>query len=958
MEEINPYHVKDREHRGRDTILIVDDIEVNRIILQSIFERDYNLLEAENGEQAMVLLKQYHGNIAAVLLDLVMPQKDGYQVLAEMNDLHLLPECPVIIITSEDSPDNTVKAFDLGVSDIVMKPFEPVVVKRRVENSIALSRNQQDLQERIDEQAARLMESNAVMIDALSAIIEYRSVETGQHIQRIRMFTRILLEEIAGNFPELGLDRRQIDIISSASSMHDIGKIAIPDTILNKPGRLTEEEFEIMKSHTTKGCEMLVNLDRMGDREYLKYAYNICRYHHERWDGRGYPDGLRGDNIPVCAQVVGIGDCYDALTSDRVYKNAIPPAQAVNMILNGECGTFSPWLLECFKNVKVTFSKLSGEYRDGQIQKQPAISKDIRLLGEGDGDMRQMGRQKYLTLLKYVDSTVVEVDFNTGVYHVVYLSNHDFDGLKSGGSFKEAFYHFVETAVHPGDRDMARALMGTYMKDFMKEGFNKRSRNYRVYNQVEQVYRWCRATMLRINTGNPYQKKALIIWEELEMEEDAVPASSTMQLRMFNDAFLSHMIGCVLACLNDREFTIVETNGGMKKLLGYSDEEMKTQFDSKYLNMIYPADRSRILEETGRQLKSGNSVELEYRLTAKDGRIIWVLERCQSVTGKDSMEYLVFALMDITVSKKDQEELRLSLERHKIIMEQAEDTQTDTVTYSANFEKKFGYTPIMKNFSKRIRFVSHIHPADIPEFTNMQQLLMKGMLYREIEFRLSDAAGRYRWCRLRASSQFDAAGKVSRVIGMLADVDEQKRAEEALQYQADRDELTQLYNRRTARRLIEAILEEPCVQGYRALMVLDVDDFKKINDSNGHMFGDSVLRAVADILTRQFRSEDILARIGGDEFLLFMSHVPDVKTVETRMSMVLESIQDMCLEQGMVIHPSCSIGAAFQPLHGNDFDTLFRHADTAMYGAKGKGKSCFRIYDASLRMPSDLGIEA
>ena len=558
----------------------------------------------------------------------------------------------------------------------------------------------------------------------------------------------------------------------------------------------------------------------------------------------------------------------------------------------------------------------------------------------------------------------MEVDFNTGVYHVVYLSNHDFDGLKSGGSFKEAFYHFVETAVHPGDRDMARALMGTYMKDFMKEGFNKRSRNYRVYNQVEQVYRWCRATMLRINTGNPYQKKALIIWEELEMEEDAVPASSTMQLRMFNDAFLSHMIGCVLACLNDREFTIVETNGGMKKLFRYSDEEMKTQFDSKYLNMIYPADRSRILEETGRQLKSGNSVELEYRLTAKDGRIIWVLERCQSVTGKDSMEYLVFALMDITVSKKDQEELRLSLERHKIIMEQAEDTlfewdtQTDTVTYSANFEKKFGYTPIMKNFSKRIRFVSHIHPADIPEFTNMQQLLMKGMLYREIEFRLSDAAGRYRWCRLRASSQFDAAGKVSRVIGMLADVDEQKRAEEALQYQADRDELTQLYNRRTARRLIEAILEEPCVQGYRALMVLDVDDFKKINDSNGHMFGDSVLRAVADILTRQFRSEDILARIGGDEFLLFMSHVPDVKTVETRMSMVLESIQDMCLEQGMVIHPSCSIGAAFQPLHGNDFDTLFRHADTAMYGAKGKGKSCFRIYDASLRMPSDLGIEA
>ena len=370
------------------------------------------------------------------------------------------------------------------------------------------------------------------------------------------------------------------------------------------------------------------------------------------------------------------------------------------------------------------------------------------------------------------------------------------------------------------------------------------------------------------------------------------------------------------------------------------------------------------MEETGRQLESGNSVELEYRLTAKDGRIIWVLERCQSITGKNNMEYLVFALMDITASKKDQEELRLSLERHKIIMEQAEDAlfewdiEKDTVTHSANFEKKFGYTPISNNFSKRIRFVSHIHPADVPDFTEMLDSLMKGTIYREIEFRLSDAAGRYRWCRLRASSQFDAAGRVSRVIGMLADVDEQKRAEEALQYQAERDELTQLYNRRTARRLIEAILEEPCVQGYRALMVLDVDDFKKINDSNGHMFGDSVLKAVADILTRQFRSEDVLARIGGDEFLLFMSHVPDVKTVETRMAMVLDSIQDMCLKQGMVIHPSCSIGAAFQPIDGNDFNTLFQRADAAMYGAKGKGKSCFQMYDASIRMPSDLGIEA
>lgn len=253
-----------------------------------------------------------------------------------------------------------------------MKPFEPHVVRRRVQNVVELNLHKLGQQERIEEQAAKLRESNAVMVDALSSIIEYRSVETGQHIQRIRMFTRVLLEEVARCHPEYGLDARKIDMISSASSMHDIGKIAIPDAILNKPGRLTDEEFEIMKTHSQRGCEMLANLDRMGDQEYLQYAYNICRYHHERWDGRGYPDGLKGDAIPVCAQVVGIADCYDALTTDRVYRGALPAEQAFNMILNGECGSFSPRLLECFKSVQGAFAQLSQEYADGTRRTHPA----------------------------------------------------------------------------------------------------------------------------------------------------------------------------------------------------------------------------------------------------------------------------------------------------------------------------------------------------------------------------------------------------------------------------------------------------------------------------------------------------------------------------------------------------------------------------------------------------------
>lgn len=949
-----------QERRGRDTILIVDDIELNRFILQGIFEKDYNLLEAENGEQAMVLLNQYHRNIAAVLLDLVMPGKDGYQVLAEMNDLDMLSECPVIIITSEDSPDNTVKAFDLGASDIVMKPFEPVVVKRRVQNSIALCRNQQDLQERIDEQAACLLESKAVMIDALSSIIEYRSMETGQHIQRIRMFTKELLEEVAGSFPGMGFDRRQIDFIASASSMHDIGKIAIPDSILNKPGRLTPEEFDIMKTHTTKGCEMLRNLDRMGDKEYLEYTYQICRYHHERWDGRGYPDGLKGDNIPICAQVVGIADCYDALTSDRVYKKAIPPAQAINMILNGECGIFSPKLLECFKNVKDRFAELSNQYMDGKSPGKTVHAADSGPVRPGDTrDSRQIGQQKYLTLLKYVDSTVVEVDFNTDVYHVVYLSSHDFDSLKYGTCFEAAFCRFAQEAIHPDDRSMAVELLGAYLQDFMDKGFNKKSRRYRVYDRAEKIYRWCQATMLRISTGNPYQKKALIIWQEQEPVRGEEPAPGAMRLRMFNDAALSQMIGCVQCCLNDREYTLMETNGGLNQLLDYSEAEIREKFGNRYLRLIHPADRGRVVSETRKQLESGKSAELEYRLTAKSGNVIWVLEKCQVVTGTDDMEYMVCALMDITATKKDEEELRLSAERHRIIMEQAEDTllewdiASDSLTYSSNFEKRFGYRPIRFDFIKKLPLASHIHPADLPPFLKMLGELRGGISYREIEIRLSDAKGRYRWCRLRASSQLDGNGNTSRILALLADVDEQKKAAEALQFQAERDGLTQLYNGRTARRMIDSVLSRPDSVSFRAMIILDIDDFKQVNDNRGHMFGDIVLKNVADILNRQFRGEDIISRIGGDEFLIFVASIPDVETIRKRMAMVLDSIQDMFREQGIGFHPTCSIGAAFHPLDGLDFPTLFQRADLAMYAAKGKGKSRYQVYDSSMEKPSE-----
>ena len=277
----------------RDTILVADDVEINRAVLRSIFEEDYNVLEAENGEQALFLMRQYRDSIAIVLLDLIMPVRDGYEVMEEWQADPSLRGLPVAVITADDSVESEIRVFDLGASDIIGKPFEPHLVRRRIQNIVSLSQRHLDQDDCIREQARKLRESNAAVIDALSSIIEYRSAETGQHIKRIQLFTRVLLEDVAANCPDLGLDESHIAMIVSASSLHDIGKIAIPDAILNKPGRLTAEEFEVMKTHAVKGCEILSRLDRMGTGIISSTPAISAFTITSAGTGRGIPEGLR-----------------------------------------------------------------------------------------------------------------------------------------------------------------------------------------------------------------------------------------------------------------------------------------------------------------------------------------------------------------------------------------------------------------------------------------------------------------------------------------------------------------------------------------------------------------------------------------------------------------------------------------------------------------------------------------
>lgn len=355
----------------RYTILVADDSDMNREILRSMLEESYNIVEAEDGLQAVAILQQIEQEISLVLLDIVMPNLDGFAVLSAMNKYNWIDSVPVIMISAESTHSFIERAYDMGVTDYISRPFDMMVVRRRVINTIMLYAKQRRLTAMVNEQIYQKERINNLMISILSHIVEFRNEESGLHVLHIQTMTEILLKSLMHKTDKYKLDRETINLISNASTLHDVGKICIPTEVLNKPGKFTPEEFAIMKEHSRMGAEMMQEVP-FQEEPLVKYAYEICRWHHERYDGRGYPDGLVGEEIPISAQVVSLADVYDALTSERVYKPAHSHEKALAMILNGECGTFQPLLLECL----VESSDV--------IQKEMAVDSVVR------GDQRVM----------------------------------------------------------------------------------------------------------------------------------------------------------------------------------------------------------------------------------------------------------------------------------------------------------------------------------------------------------------------------------------------------------------------------------------------------------------------------------------------------------------------------------------------------------------------------------------
>lgn len=346
------------------TILIVDDAEINRAMLAAFFEKQYHILEAADGEEAIRIIDEKKMKISLIFLDLIMPYKDGIDVLIYLRHADLIDHIPVIMITGEATDETDMKAYEYGASDVIYKPFTAKIVTKRAMNLMEQFSSREKKETELElresksfESMEQLINTNEFLLDTLGSVAEFRSLESDSHIKRMKSLTKILLGYVKSNYPEYGLSGRKICLMSQASALHDIGKIEIPDEILNAPRKLTTEEFDEIKKHTINGCEIILRF-QLADDEFFKYCYDICRWHHEKIDGKGYPDGLVGNEIPIYCEAVAVADCFESLVRNRVYQNAITCLEAYNRIQNGECGVFSDVMMNCFKMAKTDLFKV------------------------------------------------------------------------------------------------------------------------------------------------------------------------------------------------------------------------------------------------------------------------------------------------------------------------------------------------------------------------------------------------------------------------------------------------------------------------------------------------------------------------------------------------------------------------------------------------------------------------
>ena len=418
--------------------------------------------------------------------------------------------------------------------------------------------------------------------------------------------------------------------------------------------------------------------------------------------------------------------------------------------------------------------------------------------------------------------------------------------------------------------------------------------------------------------------------------------------------------GGVFSCRYDEPLTLLQVNDGFLSMLGYTHEDLLERFHGSFWNMIDPRDRSSTLAEVRAQMALGPDKEIEYRMICRDGRAIWVLDKghlIQDAAGP----YFCCVVVDVTRSKELEAKLRLSLDRHQIILDQTTDIlfewdlASDTFEFSSNWEKKFGSRPVTRNVSLYMGHAPHVCRDDQAVFAGLMERVRRGERYVEAEMRFLDAAGEDLWCRVRMTGQTDESGRTVRAVGVILDIDAEKRRAQHLIERAQQDALTKLYNKGACQELVSAVLQEAPPDSCSALLLIDLDNFKQANDTRGHLFGDALLMEVAHTLQSQFRARDIVARVGGDEFLVFLPRIPEPGLAMRKARQILDAVQELTAREQLPADLSCSIGIALSPAYGTTYQQLFQRADEALYRAKGLGKNQACLFDPAW-MPAATAI--
>lgn len=656
-----------------------------------------------------------------------------------------------------------------------------------------------------------------------------------------------------------------------------------------------------------------------------------------------------GDAIPICAQVVGLADVYDALTTKRVYKDAYPFDTAANMILKGECGTFSPKLLECFKHVTGKYRDLASAYADGLSPESETFDTVLPAASAPkENHSLEQAWAKYQAMVHYANVFLMELDLGQGLFHLVYNPYPELVSFHNVHTFADMERLILDNLVIPDQQERMALFIHRDIKAFMQEGLRRANFHFRLRSSQYPEGQNFEITLLRINPAESDRRTLAVLWRKVENAQPMAISAGEATNKTITDTLAEN----TFCCRYDHGFTLEQVGSTTYRMAGYSIDEIRTRFNNQLIELVPPEDREMLRQAFREQLSRGTSASLEYRIQHKDGRILWVLVKSHLVVDWDGQEYLYCSLTDISSTKQSLDALQHKLQRYEIILAQTEnvlfewDVLTDRISFSETWEKIFGFEPILSGISTALLNGFYFHPDDLPLLNDRINDLRSGSSYEMVEVRIATTKGRYLWCRLRASAIRDKAGTLQKIVGIIINIDAEKQAERALQDRAERDSLTKLLNKSAGRKQAEEYFAQFPQGGSCAMLIIDLDNFKQVNDQYGHLFGDSILTRAAHDIKKMFRAQDIVSRIGGDEFMVLMRGISDRALVENRCSHLISAFRHSFQNQYYNLPLSCSIGIALAPEHGTSYYDLFQHADQALEQAKRRGKSNYIFYNS------------